>query len=101
MPSAMIRGWFTVSLVLLAAGLVQGQQPTGASGASGPPGKEAAEKEKLKLEELLSRALKDNPDVRVAEAKVREAEAELNRARLLVAQKVTGAVQLRLGFTHL
>src|SRR6266478_4733040 len=40
------------------------------------------------LTELLDRALKDNPDVRVAEAKLREAEAELNRARLLVMQKV-------------
>src|SRR5262249_44842404 len=30
----------------------------------------------------------DNPDIRVAETKVREAEAELNRTRLLVTQKV-------------
>jgi hypothetical protein len=83
----LIRGSLTVALVLLAAGLVFGQQPAGSS-AGGPPAKEAADKEKLKLEELLAKALKDNPDVRVAEAKVREAEAELNRARLLVAQKV-------------
>jgi hypothetical protein len=40
------------------------------------------------LEEMLTRALKDNPDIRVAEAKVREADAELNRVRLLVTQKV-------------
>lgn len=40
------------------------------------------------LEDLLAKALKDNPDIRVAEAKVREAEAELNRTRLLVTQKV-------------
>jgi hypothetical protein len=40
------------------------------------------------LEEMLTRALKDNPDIRVAEAKVREADAELNRTRLLVTQKV-------------
>jgi hypothetical protein len=89
MQSTTIRGWLTVSLVFLAAGLVHGQQPAGGSSAGGPPAKEAVDKEKLKLEELLSRALKDNPDVRVAEAKVREAEAELNRARLMVAQKVT------------
>jgi hypothetical protein len=40
------------------------------------------------LEEMLTRAMKDNPDVRVAEAKLREAEAELNRTRLQVTQKV-------------
>jgi DNA-directed RNA polymerase subunit L len=84
MRSVMIKGWLTAALVLSAAGLALGQQPSG-----GPPSKEAADKEKHKLEELLAKALKDNPDVRVAEAKVREAEAELNRARLLVAQKVT------------
>lgn len=42
------------------------------------------------LEELLSQALKNNPDIRVGEAKVREAEAELSRTRLTVAQKVAG-----------
>jgi hypothetical protein len=43
---------------------------------------------KSKLEEMLEEALQYNPDIHVAEAKVREAEAELNRTRLLVAQKV-------------
>jgi hypothetical protein len=40
------------------------------------------------LEEMLQKAMKDNPDIRVAEAKVREADAELNRTRLQVTQKV-------------
>src|SRR5262249_48929868 len=40
------------------------------------------------LEEMLNKALKDNPDIRVAEAKMREADAELNRTRLQVTQKV-------------
>jgi hypothetical protein len=40
------------------------------------------------LEDMLNKALKDNPDIKVAEAKVREAEAELNRVRLQVTQKV-------------
>jgi hypothetical protein len=40
------------------------------------------------LDEVLDQALKNNPDVRVAEAKLREAEAELNRIRLHVSQKV-------------
>lgn len=45
----------------------------------------------LPLEELLARALKDNPDIRAAEAKVRESEAELNRTRLAAMQKLTEA----------
>ena len=52
----------------------------------------AAKKEKdiktMTLDELLAKAVKDNPDIRVAEAKVRETEAELNRTRLQVLQKV-------------
>jgi hypothetical protein len=43
---------------------------------------------KSKLEEMLAKALKDNPDIRVATAKLGEAEAELNRVRLGVMQKV-------------
>jgi hypothetical protein len=55
--------------------------------------REAAKKavEEIKpsqLEELIAQALRDNPDVRVAEAKMREAEAELSRVRLQVIQKV-------------
>ncbi len=42
----------------------------------------------LSLDNLLAQALKDNPDIRVAEAKMREAEAELNRVKLQVTQKV-------------
>jgi outer membrane protein TolC len=34
------------------------------------------------LEQLLAEAMKNNPDIRVAEAKLREAEAVLNQARL-------------------
>src|SRR4051812_25159851 len=43
---------------------------------------------KSNLEEMLEQALKDNPDLRVAAVKVAEAEAELNRTRLQVMQKV-------------
>lgn len=39
------------------------------------------------LEELLAKALNDNPDLRLAETKVREAEALLNKTRLEVMQK--------------
>jgi outer membrane protein TolC len=54
----------------------------------GDPKKPADEKKPSQLEELIAQALRDNPDIRVAEAKTREAEAELNRARLQVIQKV-------------
>ncbi len=50
--------------------------------------KEGEEKDKATLEDLLAEALKNNPDLRVANAKVQEAEAELNRTRLTVLQKV-------------
>ncbi len=46
-------------------------------------------KERAGLEELLAQALKNNADIRVAESKVREAEAELYRARMQVLAKVT------------
>jgi hypothetical protein len=40
------------------------------------------------LEQLLTQALKNNPDIRVAEARAATAEAELNRARLQVTREV-------------
>lgn len=45
------------------------------------------------LQELLTQALKENPDVRVAETKLREAEADLNRTRLQVIRKVVALHQ--------
>jgi hypothetical protein len=75
-------------LALAVAGSVGGQtSPTGAPG-GGAPGATPS-----KLEELLAQALRSNPDVRVAAAKVSEAEAELSRARLQVVQKVVQAYQ--------
>jgi hypothetical protein len=41
------------------------------------------------LEQLIAEALKNNPDVRVAEAKVHEAEAQLARTRTLVAAEIS------------
>jgi hypothetical protein len=43
------------------------------------------------LEEALTKALQHSPEVQVAEAKVREAEAELRRTRLALVQKVIEA----------
>jgi len=50
--------------------------------------KNTAKENTSSFEVLIGEALKKNPDIRVAESKLREAEAELNRARLLVTQKV-------------
>jgi hypothetical protein len=73
-----------LALLLSGAALACGQP------ASGPPKapEEKAPPAKSKLEAMLAQALKDNPDIRVATAKLGEAEAELNRVRLQVMQKV-------------
>ncbi len=55
-------------------------------GSAGPP--VAASSPKSGLEEMLEKALKNNPDLRIAAAKVQEAEAELSRTRLEVTRKV-------------
>jgi len=78
----MVRLAALVGALLLLGGAAMGQP------APGEPKKPAEEKKPSQLEELLAQALRDNPDVRVAEAKMREAEAELNRARLQAIQKV-------------
>jgi hypothetical protein len=82
-----------LAALLLGAAPARAQQSQPAS----PPEKakekekEAKPADKPTLEEALSQALKGNADIRVAEAKVNEAEAELNRTRLLVMQKVVAS----------
>jgi hypothetical protein len=49
---------------------------------------EEMRKDQRSLQDLLSQALKNNADIRVAEAKVREAEAELHRTRVTVLNKI-------------
>jgi hypothetical protein len=46
------------------------------------------EPSKQSLEELMAAALRNNPDIQAAESKVREAEAELRRTRMIVASTV-------------
>src|SRR5262245_18065787 len=60
-------------------------QPPGI-GPSPPP--KAPSPAKSGLEEALAQALKSNPDLKVAAAKLNEAEAVLHRTRLQVVQKV-------------
>jgi hypothetical protein len=42
------------------------------------------------LEEMLDKALRDNPDIRAAEARVQDAEAECNRVRQQIIAKIVG-----------
>jgi hypothetical protein len=81
--TARLAGLATL-LVLLLGGAGMGEGPADPK----DPKKPAEEKKPSQLEELIAQALQGNPDVRVAEAKMREAEAELNRTRLQVIQKV-------------
>jgi hypothetical protein len=77
-----------LALLLTGAALAWGQPGPRPEGEGAPASKEKAPPAKSKLEEMLAQALKDNPDIRVATAKLGEAEAELNRVRLQVMQKV-------------
>ena len=91
--AALSRWALPAAALLAAANLALAQQPpaTESKSPQPPPAKqkEPAQKEhEPSLEEMLIQALKDNPDIRVAEAKRQEADAELNRIKLQVMQKV-------------
>jgi hypothetical protein len=81
-----------VLAALLLAGPAPAQQQPGSESAKPPaPAKDdkSAPKDKEpSLEDVLAQALKDNPDIRVAEAKRQEAEAMLSKTRLQVMQQV-------------
>src|SRR6266851_3115371 len=79
-----------LAALFIYAGLVCGEtNPVKDEKPANPPtDKPAKTVEQMSLDELLTLALKNNPDLRVADAKVREAEAELNRVRLQVTQKL-------------
>jgi hypothetical protein len=78
----------TVKLAAVLALLLGGAAMADDPAKPADPKKPAEEKKPSQLEELIAQALRDNPDIRVAEAKTREAEAELSRVRLQVIQKV-------------
>src|SRR5262245_26688763 len=65
-----------------------GQQPVSGADKSSGSGSDAAPKPKSQLEEWLERALANHPDIKVADAKLRTAAAELERTRSLVTQQV-------------
>jgi hypothetical protein len=79
-----------LAAVLVGTGLGWAQQPGPARQEVPWPIKPKAPP-KTTLEEMLGQALRNNPDIRVAEARVSEAEAKLHRTRLLVMQKVLAA----------
>lgn len=92
MRSKMIR-MLALALLLCGISMATAQQPNTppnfqVSGRLLKTPKQKTPPEKSKLEEMLAEALKNNPDIRVAAAKLAEADAELNRTRLQVIQKV-------------
>jgi hypothetical protein len=77
-----------LALALGGVGIALGQERPPVTNVLPTPQKRKPAPEKSKLETMLAEALKNNPDIRVAAAKLAEADAELNRARLQVTQKV-------------
>jgi hypothetical protein len=76
-----------LALAAILCGSRLGPVPVGADPA--PPAAEPKKPaETVTLEDVLTAALRSNPDLRVAEAKVHEAEAELQRVRVQVIQKM-------------
>lgn len=75
--------WLMAPMFILAS-MAWGQQPPAKN--EKPP--ESAEVKKQSLEELLATALQHSPEVQVAEAKLREAEAQLRATRLQIAQRL-------------
>lgn len=63
-------------------------QPPATKSATGTSTKLPAANDLPSIEEMIAAALQSNPDLLVAESKVREAEAERNRARLQVVRQV-------------
>jgi hypothetical protein len=99
----MPKRWIeTAALALLLVVAVLARAQSGPGKKASPPGKTPAKSvleqalaevkkpatTRSALEEALSEALKNNPDLRVASARMQEAEAVLFRTRLLVVQKV-------------
>lgn len=78
------------ALVALLLGVAAFGQPTAGTKKEATDRKEELKPAAGSLEDLIAQALRNNPDIRVAEAKLREAEAELQRARVAAGQKVAG-----------
>ncbi len=77
--------WGAAVAVVLGAAPARAQTKTTRKAANQAAAANAARQD---LEDLLAHALKFNGDIRMAEAKLRDDEAELNRTRLHVLQKI-------------
>jgi hypothetical protein len=69
---------------IVAVGPAALEAPVSAQDAAAPPAAASIPS----IEDMLAAALKFNPEIRMAEAKLRDDEAELNRSRLRIMQKV-------------
>src|SRR5579859_4554747 len=76
---------------LVAVGLTMAQPPAGGGALPAKPQPAPAKPVPNSLEAMIAAALKHNPDITHAEAKVAEANAALNSARLKVMQSVATA----------
>jgi hypothetical protein len=74
-----------VAALLVGGVALAAQQP---AAPQKPAPEKKAETPPNPLDDLIAQALRNNPDILVAEAKVRESEAELQRTRVTTAQKV-------------
>src|SRR5438105_2636324 len=88
-----MRGVKASGTLLLAAGLgwmglAGAQPPTPPKDVPPPRAKEAVRWDSMSLDEMLAIALQNNADLRVAEAKIRDAQVERDRLRLQVVNKV-------------
>src|SRR5262245_16162942 len=81
-----VRRLSALAALLVAAGLVVAQP---APKKDVPAPKEPSKPAPGSLEDTLDKALRNSADIKSAEAKVREAEAELNRVRQQVLTKAT------------
>src|SRR4051812_17698932 len=79
--------WFACVAALLGCQIGLGQTPAVLDKAEKYLAEKRA-KEMPKLEDALTQALKNNPEILLKDARVREAEAELSKTRLEVLQKV-------------
>jgi hypothetical protein len=87
-----VRRLIPLAAVLAAAGIVLAQPPAKKdpdTKKDTPAAKEAPKPAPGSLEDTLDKALRNSADIKAAEAKVRDAEAELNRVRQQVLTKVT------------
>jgi hypothetical protein len=88
-----VRRLAILAAVLVLAGVVIAQPPAKKGEAESKKGdpkpKEPAKPAPGSLEDTLDKALRSSGDIRAAEAKVRESEAELNRVRQQVLTKAT------------